>query len=74
MRMDFSEQVRLGYVDPEPAPALPNWFCKGPVCAEQGVDTPLDPTPTAEDASTYANPTWRCPVCGYDNMVDDIQP
>ena len=72
MSLSFSEQVRLGYLDREPE--LPNWFCKGAACTEQALDTPLDPIPTDEDAPTYAHPTWRCPVCGYDNTTDDIQP
>jgi hypothetical protein len=68
--LNYPEQVRFGYTEPDDAPFEPNLTCQSVDAHGDECPGVLSLTPTYVDVDD--DPVYVCPVCGREHTADEV--
>lgn len=66
MPLDYHDQIRFGYVEPDDDDVLPQ-------CPDCGQELTHEPT-SVEGDPEYPDLFWVCPQCGAEHTADEVYP
>jgi hypothetical protein len=67
MTLDYHDQIRFGYVEPDDDDYLP-------MCPECGHEFPTHEPSYADGDPEWPDLFWTCPVCQKDYSAEEVYP